>query len=79
MTHGEDSYMSSPERKYWYNSVSGQVEYGLVSPGVDRIGPFDTQEEAAHAMETLRKRSEDWDVEDAIDDDWRRATDPEGE
>lgn len=75
MSHGEDSYMSSGERKYWYNTNTGQVEHGYESPAVDRIGPFDTAEAAAGALDLLRARSEAWAVEEAIDEDWRKATD----
>ncbi|WP_250646133.1 SPOR domain-containing protein [Microbacterium tenebrionis] len=78
MTRGEDSYMSSGERKYWYNTTSGEVEYGYISPSVDRVGPFDTAEAAANAMQTLRERSEAWAVEERLDDDWRKATDVDG-
>lgn len=78
MTRGEDSYMSSGERKYWYNTTSGEVEYGYISPAVDRVGPFDTAEAAANAMQTLRERSEAWAVEERLDDDWRKATDADG-
>ncbi|MGO2683095.1 SPOR domain-containing protein [Microbacterium sp.] len=75
MSRGEDPYMSSGERKYWYNTSSSEVEYGYLSPAVDRVGPFDTAEEAGNAMHTLRERSEAWAVEEAIDEDWRKATD----
>lgn len=78
MSHGEDSYLSSGERKYWYNTHTGAVEYGLESPAVDRIGPFDTKEAAANALQTLKERSEAWAVEEAIDEDWRRTTDVNG-
>lgn len=78
MSRGEDSYMSSGERKYWYNTTSGEVEYGYMSAAVDRVGPFDTAEAAAGAMQTLRERSEAWAVEEAIDEDWRKATDTDG-
>lgn len=70
--------MSSGERKYWYNTTSGEVEYGYMSPAVDRVGPFDTADEAANAMQTLRDRADAWAVEEAIDDDWRKASDVEG-
>lgn len=66
--------MSDVEHKYWYNTKNGQVEYGLLSPAVDRIGPFDTAAAAADALETVRRRSEAWAVEEAIDEDWRRVT-----
>jgi hypothetical protein len=70
--------MSSGERKYWYNTSTDQVEYGYISPSVDRVGPFDTEEAAANAIETLRARSEAWAAEEAIDEDWRKATDVDG-
>jgi hypothetical protein len=78
MSDGKDVYMSNGERKYWYNSNSGEVEYGYISPAVDRIGPFDTEQQAAHALQTLRERSEAWAVEEAIDEDWRKATEVDG-
>ncbi|MCC2029960.1 SPOR domain-containing protein [Microbacterium sp. YMB-B2] len=70
--------MSSGERKYWYNTTSGEVEYGYISPAVDRVGPFDTAEAAANAMQTLRERAEAWAVEERIDDDWHKTTDVDG-
>ncbi|RLP68004.1 SPOR domain-containing protein [Mycetocola reblochoni] len=53
------------EYSYWYNLTSGEVEYGLVSPAVDRAGPFATREEAARAPETLAENSRRWAEEDA--------------
>ncbi|KDA05579.1 methionine aminopeptidase [Microbacterium sp. CH12i] len=70
--------MSNGERKYWYNSASGEVEYGYMSPAVDRVGPFDTKEQAANAMETIHARSQAWAVEEAIDEDWRKASNVDG-
>lgn len=78
MSHGEDSYTASGEHKYWYNTTTGEVEYGYISPAVDRVGPFDTQEQAANAMHKLKERSEAWAVEEAIDDDWRKAANTDG-
>jgi hypothetical protein len=48
------------EQKYWYNLTSGQVEHGFLSPSVDRAGPYDTAEEAAHAMESIRANAQKW-------------------
>jgi len=59
-----------PEDQYWYNSRTGQVERGLVSPAPDRIGPFATPEEAARAYEILAERSREWAEEEAREDDW---------
>lgn len=62
--------MSENDQKYWYNSVTGEVEFGMISPSADRIGPFDTEAEAAAAPELLRKRSEAWAEEEAAEDRW---------
>ena len=78
MSSNEDSYTSSGEHKYWYNTTSGEVEYGYVSASVDRVGPFDSAEAAANALQTLRERSDAWAVEEAIDEDWRKTSDLDG-
>jgi hypothetical protein len=57
-----------PSKKYWYNLKTGKVEQGFESPVVDRAGPFDTAEEAAHALERMRARSAAWDEEEAAED-----------
>ncbi|MGN8025928.1 SPOR domain-containing protein [Microbacterium sp. 22242] len=58
------------EAKYWFNSRTGQVEHGLLSSSIDRIGPFDTAEDAARAPEVLKERSKAWAEEDAAEDRW---------
>ncbi|WP_308464749.1 SPOR domain-containing protein [Rathayibacter soli] len=55
------------EHKYWYNMKTGAVERGFVSPAPDRVGPFDTAEEASHALEKLRANSEKWAADDAAE------------
>ena len=60
--------MSEDEREqFWYNMHSGVVEQGFVSPAVDRVGPFATREEAAHALEKLRANSAKWAEDDAAE------------
>lgn len=50
---------------YWYNVTSGKVETDDErSPGAQVMGPYETQDEAARALETARKRTEKWDDED---------------
>ena len=46
--------------KYWFNLRTKQVELGLKSSSEDRIGPFDTQAEAANAEAVVKARSEAW-------------------
>ena len=45
---------------WWFNTKSGEVEQGLISKSIDRIGPFDTREEALRALDTVRQRSAEW-------------------
>ena len=61
--------MSDDSEKFWYNLKTGQVERGYASPAVDRAGPFDTAEEAAHAPELLRERSRQWAEDEAREND----------
>lgn len=64
----------SQEEKYWYNLASGEVEFGMLSPAVDRAGPFDTAEEAARAPEVIRERARAWAEEEAAEDQWGRGS-----
>ena len=48
-------------------SSTTTVEPDAGCPAKDRLGPYPTQEEAARALETVRRRNEEW---DAQDDDW---------
>jgi hypothetical protein len=54
-----------PSTQYWYNTKTGQVEKGYESSVVDRVGPFDTRDEAEHALEKLRANSAKWAEDDA--------------
>ena len=45
---------------WWFNTKTGEVEQGLISKSTDRIGPFDTGEEALRALDTVRQRSAEW-------------------
>jgi hypothetical protein len=56
------------EHQFWYNMKTGVVEQGRQSPAVDRVGPFDTREEAEHALDILRANSAKWAEEDAAED-----------
>lgn len=46
--------------KYWFNLRTKQVEIGLKSSSEDRIGPFETEAEAANAEAIVKARSEAW-------------------
>ena len=62
--------MSDGDEKYWYNLSTGEVEFGILSAAVDRVGPFDTAEDAAQAPATLKERSRAWAEEEAREDSW---------
>jgi len=64
-SHDSDTERTDAEHKYWYNSKTGAVEQGFVSASLDRVGPFDTREEAAHAPQKLQENSRKWAEEDA--------------
>jgi hypothetical protein len=57
-----------PSKQYWYNMNTQAVEQGYASPSADRVGPFATQSEAAHALEKLRENSQRWAAEEAAED-----------
>jgi hypothetical protein len=40
------------------------VLHGAGCPNKERLGPFATQQEAAHALDTVRRRNEEWDKSD---------------
>ncbi|MFV0458420.1 MAG: SPOR domain-containing protein [Actinomycetales bacterium] len=54
--------------KFWFNVRTRQVEEGHQSEGADLMGPYQTREEAANALELARERTEQWDEEDR---EWR--------
>jgi hypothetical protein len=58
----------SETEKYWFNTKTKQVEFGLKSSSFDRIGPFETEREAANAEETVRQRSKAWLEQEQLED-----------
>jgi hypothetical protein len=55
------------EHAFWYNMRTGDVEQGFQSASLDRVGPFATRDEAAHALEKLRANSAKWSEDDVHD------------
>ncbi|GAA0362849.1 hypothetical protein QZH56_26265 [Streptomyces olivoreticuli] len=61
----------------WYYCLKhGAVEEGPECRAADRMGPYETREEAAHAMETARQRNEEWQEDPRWNDNGGR---PSGE
>ena len=63
--------------KWWYSLKSMRVEHGPGDPNSERLGPYDTEDEAAHAFEIARKRNEQWDEDDNEWDGRGRAQEKE--
>lgn len=63
--------MHREDLKYYYNLETRQVEQGKISSFDNRIGPYDTREEAEHALEIAKERNRVADAYDEQDDRWR--------
>ena len=50
---------------WWYNLLTNKVEEGPGAPKSERLGPFETEDAAANALENARARNEKWDQENA--------------
>ncbi|TKA10229.1 hypothetical protein [Actinacidiphila oryziradicis] len=46
--------------EWFYCLEHRKVEEGPECPAKDRLGPYPTPEEAAHAVETVEERNEEW-------------------
>ncbi|UNK72376.1 SPOR domain-containing protein [Microbacterium sp. H1-D42] len=71
--------MTDGDEKYWYNLRTGDVEFGMQSASVDRVGPFDTAAEASRAPEIMRERSNAWAEEEAAESGWDASGPAAGE
>lgn len=58
----------SEAAKYWFNTKTKQVEFGFKSSSLDRIGPFDSEKEAANAEEIVRLRAKQWLEDEKLED-----------
>jgi hypothetical protein len=59
----------------WYYCLKhGTVEEGPECPARNRLGPYATREEAAHAIDIARDREQDW----RTDPRWNDVTGEEG-
>jgi hypothetical protein len=71
--------------KYYYNLKTGEVEQGMLTGAPDRMGPYDTREEAQAAMAKAEDRNEAWvaaaeeeaeqakDAYDRAEEEWQRS------
>ena len=54
---------------YWYCVKHHAVEGADGCPPIDRLGPFDSEEEASHALEKAEQRNREWDDDPNWGDD----------
>jgi hypothetical protein len=54
----------STEQRWWFCVKHQTVESDTVCPAKDRLGPYLTREAAERALETVRRRNDEWDSAD---------------
>ena len=59
--------MTPEDEKWYFDPKTGSVTQGKEGSWDDRMGPYDTREEAAHALDIAAARNAAADEED---DDW---------
>ncbi len=55
--------------KWYFNTKTGQVEGEEGARAADRLGPYDTKEQAARALEIAAERTKAWDDDPDWNDD----------
>ncbi len=58
---------AEPEQ-FWYNLKTNIVEKGRLSAAIYRVGPFETEAQAANALALIRQRAADWKTQEAEED-----------
>ena len=56
--------VDTQDDKWWFNLRTQRVEQGPGSGNADRLGPYDSHDEAAGALQRMRARTETADRED---------------
>lgn len=54
--------------KWWFNTKTGDVEFGKLSSAPNRLGPFESKEEAQRAELIVAERAARWKAEEELDD-----------
>ena len=52
------------EQRWWYCLKHNTVEREPACPAKDLLGPYPTKDAAEHALDTVRRRNEEWDAQD---------------
>ncbi|MCZ9308243.1 hypothetical protein ACUY3K_05990 [Corynebacterium uberis] len=56
--------MTSSDDKWYFQPSTGEVTQGPATGFEDRMGPYNTREEAAAALETAAQRNKEFDDQD---------------
>ncbi|AZA11841.1 hypothetical protein [Corynebacterium gerontici] len=64
--------MAEIDQQWFYNLKTGEVAQGKQFSSMDRMGPYDTEEEARHALEIAHERNEEADEAEA---EWENEED----
>lgn len=62
--------MTPEDEKWYFDPKTHEVTQGKEGAWENRMGPYDTREEAAAALEIAAARRAAADAEDAAEDDW---------
>ncbi len=55
--------------QYYFCVKHHTVEGADGCPAIDRLGPYSSRDEAAHALEKVQQRNEEWDNDPKWSDD----------
>ncbi|WP_297851395.1 hypothetical protein [uncultured Corynebacterium sp.] len=58
------------DEKFYFHPTTHEVSQGKAGSWDDRMGPYDTREEAEHALETAKQRNKIAEAQDEADDNW---------
>ena len=62
--------MADVENQWFYDPSTGEVSQGKTSGWENRMGPYNSREEAEHAIEIAKARPAQADAEDAAEDNY---------
>ena len=51
---------ATDKKKWYFNTKTKKVEHGRISSLFDIIGPYNTEEEAANALNDVATRNDEW-------------------
>lgn len=64
--------MATDVQKWYFNSEIKEVSQGKKSSWLNRMGPYDSKEEAEHALERAHERNQE---ADEADEEWEDEKD----